>query len=668
MALAFAGGFGLTNLAVPDAGVRAKYFSNQNWSGPPVLTVVDRDMSTDVLAERTRDYLYRFSVQWSGYLVVHHPGIYRFSTVSDDGSDLAVDDRVIVRNLGAHGPQEASSQIELTRGVHALYVRYSQEGGPFTMSVRWAPIGEPPQPVDPRLLLADETTYTGYWLRAVAPYAGGAAAAWLLALGLRLVRRFGVSWRGRRAGALAGRGLAMLERPGPAIAVIVVVGVVVRALLMMVSDGILWPDSGIFYYTAQALLNGRLLEHDAFRTALYPVFLSAFLRFGDTPQVGVAIIGAQHALGVAAAVLFYLVGRRAFTPLVALGGALLFSVHTIELFYEDCVLSEVLFVFALSVVLWAMVHLANRPTWLAPVGMGVLCGVLTLVRPVAQGFAICVAPILFMSGRRAPRAAFSAVAVAAVTLAVLAPWMSINKHEYGFWGVSIGRGLGLFTRVFEIDQLPPPAETQYPEVREVFDAGVPGRWGANNVRDELNYKRGHAYREVDESMFGFAMEAVAEHPLEFAANSVREWAIQLGGSLQGARSCRSIDGAYLCSGRTEGFSLPAFPNAARPGRRTLRSLLVSYVTKGYVRMPVVLAIALLGVLSYFSDARRRTPAGWLLALTIAYYTLIPAMLEWPQDRYRLPVDALLFMFAAWGLRAMFGLAGQRDSSPPLARV
>ena len=656
-------GFALANLAIPNSGVGAKYYSNQNWSGPPVLTVVDRDMSTDVLSERTVDNLTRFSVQWTGYLVVHHPGIYRVGTVSDDGSDLAVDDRVIVRNLGAHGPQEATGQIELTRGVHPIYVRYSQEGGPFTMVVEWGPLGVPAQPVDARLLLTENVSYTGYWLRVLAPYAAGAAAAWLLALGLPVIGRLGASWRRTRMGVLAGRGLAVLERPAPAIAVLVVVGVTVRAIMLIGSNGILWPDSGIFYYTAQAILDGRPLEHDAFRTALYPAFLAAFLRFGETPQVGQALIGAQHALGVAAAVLFYLVGRRAFTPLVAFAGALLFSIHTIELFYENCVLSEVLFVFALSAVLWAVVQLANRRSWVAPVAMGMLCGVLTLVRPVAQGFAVCVAPLLWMSARRFTQAALATITVAVVTMAVLAPWMAANQRQFGFWGVSIGRGLGLFTRAFEIDKLPPPVETRYPELKEVFEEGIPARWGANNIRDELNHKRGHAYRDVDESMFGFALEAVAAHPFRFAANSVRQWAIQLGGSLQGARTCKSLEGAYLCSGRTEGYSLPPFPNAPVAGHRTLRLGLVAYFTRGYVRMPVVFAIALLGVLSYFSDRMRRTPSGWLLALTIAYYTLVPAMLEWPQDRYRLPVDPLLFMFAAWGLRALYRLAERRDDEP-----
>jgi len=58
------------------------------------------------------------------------------------------------------------------------------------------------------------------------------------------------------------------------------------------------------------------------------------------------------------------------------------------------------------------------------------------------------------------------------------------------------------------------------------------------------------------------------------------------------------------------------------------------------------------LMAYLADRQRRNVHALFFAMVIGYVTLIPAMLEWPQDRYRLPVDALLFMFAAWGVRAL----------------
>ena len=58
-------------------------------------------------------------------------------------------------------------------------------------------------------------------------------------------------------------------------------------------------------------------------------------------------------------------------------GALLFSVHTIELFYENSVLSESLFVFTLSLVLLGLVQVGNqahadRYTYLPQVGLYIM--------------------------------------------------------------------------------------------------------------------------------------------------------------------------------------------------------------------------------------------------------------------------------------------------------
>ena len=100
------------------------------------------------------------------------------------------------------------------------------------------------------------------------------------------------------------------------------------------------------------------------------------------------------------------------------------------------------------------------------------------------------------------------------------------------------------------------------------------------------------------------------------------------------------------------MSKPPFPNAPTAERRALREWIVKYVRFGYVRTYVVLAFSALGLFAYVADRKRRNIHGLFLAMVIGYITLIPAMLEWPQDRYRLPVDALLFMFAAWGVRAL----------------
>ena len=58
--------------------------------------------------------------------------------------------------------------------------------------------------------------------------------------------------------------------------------------------------------------------------------------------------------------------------------------------------------------------------------------------------------------------------------------------------------------------------------------------------------------------------------------------------------------------------------------------------------------AMLGVLAYVARPQPPHPRR-LPALIIAYLTFLPAFAQAPQDRYRLPIDALLFMFAGVGV-------------------
>lgn len=65
---------------------------------------------------------------------------------------------------------------------------------------------------------------------------------------------------------------------------------------------------------------------------------------------------------------------------------------------------------------------------------------------------------------------------------------------------------------------------------------------------------------------------------------------------------------------------------------------------------------------------RRNAAAALLALTAIHFTRVPALSQREQDRFRLPIDAILFMFAAWGVRAlaqrwMPGAPGSREPAP-----
>ena len=70
-----------------------------------------------------------FGLRLTGYLSVPRDGIYTFTLGSDDGSTLAIGDRVVVDHDGFHGDESRSGMVALRAGLHPVTVRYFQGGG-----------------------------------------------------------------------------------------------------------------------------------------------------------------------------------------------------------------------------------------------------------------------------------------------------------------------------------------------------------------------------------------------------------------------------------------------------------------------------------------------------------------------------------------------------------
>ena len=94
--------------------------------------------------------------------------------------------------------------------------------------------------------------------------------------------------------------------------------------------------------------------------------------------------------------------------------------------------------------------------------------------------------------------------------------------------------------------------------------------------------------------------------------------------------------------------------------------MVRYFRHARIPITVVSAFAAFGVVASLAQPARAAAQSILLALTVAYFTFLPAFAQSPQDRYRLPVDAVLFMFAMSGaLRLLGELSSRRRSIPPI---
>jgi hypothetical protein len=317
----------------------------------------------------------------------------------------------------------------------------------------------------------------------------------------------------------------------------------------------------------------------------------------------------------------------------------------VELYYETVVSTDALFVVVLLIAVMAALRFLKHPSIISAAATGVLCAIATLTRPVAKAMVAVVIAVLWWrnAGPRRHLVAPSLVLLGAFAIGI-APWMYVNSRTYGFWGISRGEGLWLFLRAIDIDGLDPPKTTAYPMVREVFDelrSTYPYLHYA--VRDTLNLRRGYSARQADDALLGFALETVAAHPVRFAVGTVKQAGLLLFRPYRSVQICGAPDGPYLCAEHNLGMHLRPFPNQPVPGHKLLKTAIAGYTLLSYWVLPLLAPLALVGMIRTL--AGRASASELLLVGVVSYLTVITALFNTVQDRYRLPADAFLVMFA-----------------------
>jgi hypothetical protein len=162
------------------AGLSGVYFPNLTWSDPPSVSALDPQPSTARLADAWHGAPPRqFSAAWTGWFIVVNEGSYTFATISHAGSWVYVDGELLVDNGGPRTlSRGATGSRGLTRGVHAIHVRYAGDGAPFDLRVLWARAGQPLDLMPAWALTPRRVGVTGFAL-SVALRRSLAGAEWL---------------------------------------------------------------------------------------------------------------------------------------------------------------------------------------------------------------------------------------------------------------------------------------------------------------------------------------------------------------------------------------------------------------------------------------------------------------------------------------------------------
>jgi len=96
-----------------------------------------------------------FAIEFNSKIKIEKKGEYKFYTYSDDGSQLLINDRLIVDNDGDHGTKERSGSINLDAGFHNIKVTYFNGGGGSWLDVFYKGPNIPKQIISPEVLFVN---------------------------------------------------------------------------------------------------------------------------------------------------------------------------------------------------------------------------------------------------------------------------------------------------------------------------------------------------------------------------------------------------------------------------------------------------------------------------------------------------------------------------------
>jgi hypothetical protein len=358
-------------------GLNATYFANANWSDPAILSTVDPQPTNERLLNAFHGAPpHAFSTTWAGSFLAMHDGPYALATISDDDSAVYVDGEMVVDNGGRRvWPRGVTGLVTLRRGVHSMYVRYAQDGGPFHIELLWARAGEPLERMPAWALTPRRTSFPAFVISAGLKRTL-AAAEWIWVASL-------VAWALVIAWGWCAKGTNRLAREDiwPALKWVVVASLLLNAVgIWWGLPGGAWPPDEltptlVLGAAARGFTHGWFDRYPPFHfyvlTAIFsPLMLLEHLGRVDlsttTPYAALALVSrlVSLAAGTGTLVTIYLSGAQAFGRRAGVLAAAMFALVTPFVYYAKTANLDVpyLFWFGLSLVFYlrALERLALR--------------------------------------------------------------------------------------------------------------------------------------------------------------------------------------------------------------------------------------------------------------------------------------------------------------------
>ncbi len=139
-------------------GLSFKYYEHK-WTALPDFSKYKPSRKGKIYQFRLEDVnptADEFGVVYNGNIMVEEEGDYIFYLVSNDGTKLYIDGRLVTDNSGQHGADnEKSGKIRLMKGAHPIRLDYFQAGGGMFLKVSYEGPGVPKQEIPANVLMPD---------------------------------------------------------------------------------------------------------------------------------------------------------------------------------------------------------------------------------------------------------------------------------------------------------------------------------------------------------------------------------------------------------------------------------------------------------------------------------------------------------------------------------
>jgi hypothetical protein len=423
-------------------------------------------------------------------------------------------------------------------------------------------------------------------------------------------------------------------------------------------------DSQAYFLPAYDLVHLGQFELGLRRTPAYPLFLSGVLVLLGDDLRGIVLL--QHLLGVLTAGLAFVLGRlvagehRVAGRVVGVVAGILAGVSAPLVAYEHYLLTETLFTFWVTAMLVGLVWACRRRTLRPWMLGGLLVGVCTMVKPIAQAFlplALVAAYVAMASWRPlisrtrwpAPtRRALLAVGLVAVGYGLaIAPWSIRNQLAYNLASPStFGRTLIARTASYDrgfvfADPARPETDPQRAHAVNVVQEGAERGDSDGTIAQQLRQDLDLDPLEVNALMRDLALQAILRQPVYFVEGSVA-FAVRIFNGVEvRLRDHESERKDVEWNERTR--ALLEAPRSDDDGRFA-NGLLKVWQPSSWAPLPLLLFV--LGVAAALLPGWR---PGLLVGGMVGMLVMFSAALNGPQERYRYPVDPAIGVLMASGV-------------------